>query len=53
MEETRLSYLLESHKRSVLTAKVCLFFPIGDYLLTPTTAQMLVLCTESGNIKSC
>lgn len=29
MEETWLSYLLESQKRSVLTAKTCLFFQLG------------------------
>lgn len=29
MEETILSYLLESHKRSVLTAKTSLFFQLG------------------------
>ena len=50
MEEIRLSYLLESHEIGADCQNMP-FFPIGDYLLTQTIAQMLVLCTKGGNIK--
>lgn len=49
--EKRLISLLESHMRSVLTAKTGLLFPLRDNLLIQPIVQVLVVCTKDGHIK--